>query len=107
MLNIYDDIKAWQHEACGLVGRIRAFDRDLASQLRRSSQSVALNVAEGMGSSGAARRNKYAIALGEARECLAVIEVAQAWKYIEEAPVGTLDRLDKITATLFKLVRPR
>jgi four helix bundle protein len=107
MLNIYDDIKAWQHEACDLVSHIRAFDAELASHLRRSSQSVALNVAEGMGSSGAARRNKYAIALGEARECMAVIEVAQAWRYIEEAPSGTLDRLDKITATLFKLVRPR
>ncbi len=107
MLNIYDDIKAWQHEACDLVARIRSFDADLASHLRRSSQSVALNVAEGMGSSGAARRNKYSIALGEARECMAVIEVAQAWEYIEAAPQGTLDRLDKITATLFKLVRPK
>lgn len=106
MLRIYDDIKAWQVDARELVERIRAFDRSLACQLRRSAQSVALNVAEGMQATGAARRHCYAIALREARECMAAIEVATAWRYVGELNAAVTDRLDKIIATLWKLVRP-
>lgn len=107
MLEIYDVIRDWQVDARRLVARIAPFDANLAGHLRRSAQSVALNVAEGMEGSGATRRNCYSIALREARECMAVIEVAHAWEYLERVAEDVLDRLDRIIATLFRLVKPR
>jgi four helix bundle protein len=53
--------------------RIARFDRDLARQLKRSSASVALNVAEASGTRGGRRRNTHEIALGEARETRACL----------------------------------
>lgn len=107
MLRIYDDVRAWQEDARGLCREIGAHDRNLASQLRRAAQAVALNLGEGMAASGGIRRNSYATALREARECVVAIDVAQRWGYVGEVNPAVLDRLDKIMATLFKLVSPR
>ena len=107
MLQIYADIQEFQNDARELVRRIRAHDSHLASQLRRSAQSVALNTAEGMGARGAVRRNLYSIALREAKECVAAIDVARRWEYVPPTSEDVLDRLDKIVATLFRLTTPR
>ena len=107
MLRLYDDVQAWQSDARELCDRIRVHDRDLASQLRRSAQSVAMNLGEGMSASGGVRRNAYATALREARECVVAIDVARRWGYVAEVSPAILDRLDKIMATLFKLAMPR
>ena len=107
MLRIFADIQEFQHDARDLVRRIGAHDSNLASQLRRSAQSIALNAAEGMAARGAVRRQAYSVALREARECMAAIDVARRWEYIPPANEATLDRLDKIVATLFRLTTPR
>ena len=85
---------------------IRGHDANLASQLRRAAQSVALNTAEGMAARGGVRRQAYGIAAREAKECVAAIEVAESWGYAE-ADHAVLDRLDKIVATLMRLTVPR
>jgi four helix bundle protein len=107
MLRVYDDVRLLQDEARVLCSAIGVHDAGLAAQLRRSAQSVALNVAEGMGASGGVRRNAYATALREARECAAAIDVAERWGDVGRAKPEMLDRLDKIRATLFKLAMPR
>ena len=89
-----------------MCDRIRCHDQNLASQLRRSAQSVALNLAEGMAASGGVRRQAYSVALREAKECVAAIETAVLWGYTSADEV-VLDRLDKIAATLFRLAMPR
>ena len=48
---------------------------DLADQALRASQSVVLNIAEGMALSGAARRNHLRIALGSAAETCSVLDL--------------------------------
>ena len=106
MLKIYEDVQVMQGDARRLCERIRAHDSGLATQLRRSAQAVALNLAEGMASSGGIRRQAYGVALREARECLAAIDVAGRWGYTSADEV-VLDRLDKIVATLMRLTRPR
>ena len=106
MLRIYADVQSMQADARALCERISGHDRGLASQLRRSAQSVALNVAEGMAARGGVRRNAYCVALREARECVAAIDVAERWGYVGRDP-GVLDRLDKIVATLMKLTMTR
>ena len=105
MLRIYRDVQLMQDDARVLHDRIRVHDANLASQLRRSAQSVALNMAEGMAATGGMRRQSHSVALREARECMAAIDVAVRWGYTasEDAAV---DRLDKIVATLTRLVMP-
>jgi four helix bundle protein len=48
---------------------------DLADQAVRASQSVALNIAEGMAREGASRRNHLKIAIGSAAEVTAVLDL--------------------------------
>ncbi len=107
MLDIYTDIRTFQLDARTICQRIASHDASLANQLRRAAQSVALNLGEGMASSGGMRRKAYAIALGEARECRVAIDLAETWGYTDRPDDKVLDRLDKIIATLWKLTRPR
>ena len=55
--------------------RFPAGHSDLADQALRASQSVVLNIAEGMALSGAARRNHLRIALGSAAEVTSVLDL--------------------------------
>jgi four helix bundle protein len=74
MLIIYIVCIEIVREVRPVADRIARFDRDLARQLKKSSASAALNVAEASGTRGGRRRNSHEIALGEAREtraCLA------------------------------------
>jgi four helix bundle protein len=89
----------------GAMGQIEAHDRDLARQLRRASGSIALNVAEGSGSRGGTRRERYQNALGSARETVACLDVAEALGYVGRVDMGVRDRLDFICGTLVKNVR--
>jgi len=66
---------------------------------------VALNIAEGMYSRGKNRAARYHSALGSARETLACLEVAVVCNYVQQDP-SLHDRLDRIVATLVKLVAP-
>ena len=105
MLRIYD-------LAVGAVGRVRPIadaiaehDRDLARQLRRSSTSVPLNIAEGSGVRGGNRRLRYETALGSARESRANIQIAHAAGYLPTLDHELDDTFDHIIATLVVLVR--
>ena len=105
MLRIYPVCLEMAREVRKLADAVATFDRDLCRQLRRSSMSVSLNVAEGSGSRGGRRRMRYEDALGSARETLAGLEAAEAVGYVE-AIDGTLRRrFDHIIGTLVKLVR--
>ena len=85
--------------------RIARHDRDLARQLKRASTGIALNVSEGSATRGGRRRNTYEIALGEARETRACLEAAEAIGYVDRVSPELRDKLDRVIATLVKLVR--
>ncbi len=104
MLRIYSVCLQMNREVAFLAERIACFDRDQARQLRRSSTSVTLNLAEGGGSRGGTRRARYDNALGSARETLANIEVAEAVGYIDTIGPTLRNRFDHIIGTLVKLV---
>ena len=96
----------------GMIGALRPVietierhDADLARQMRRASSSVALNVAEGAYSRGKNRPVRYQTALGSMRETLACVEVAVAQGYVGRVDEELLDAIDRVMATLFKLVR--
>ncbi len=107
MLRIYEVVLVMARDAAGIAEEIERKDRDLARQMRRAVQSVALNVAEGMGSLAGHKRQRYSSALGSAREVLACVEVAQAMRYIGTVNAQVLDRMDHVIATLGRLVYRR
>jgi four helix bundle protein len=88
-----------------VIAEIERHDRDLARQLRRASGSIALNVAEGSGSHGGTRTERYRNALGSARETGACLDVADALGYLSGIDASLLDRLGHVRATLVKNVR--
>ena len=82
---------------------IERHDRDLASQLRRAASSVALNVAEGSGSAGGVRLQRYRTALGSAREVWSCLRVAQAAGYVAELPASLPSLMNRIIGTLVRV----
>jgi four helix bundle protein len=104
MLRIYGVIIEVVRELRPVVGQIERRDADLARQMRRAMCSVALNVAEGMGSGGKNRGARYHTALGSMQETMACVEVGSALGYVGAVDAGLLDRMDKIVGTLVRLV---
>ena len=104
-LRIYDTMVEVLRGLRSVAAAIDGHDKDLARQLRRASSSVVLNLAEGSGSSGGTRRERYRNALGSARETGACLDVAMACGYVEALDEELLDGLDKVRATLVKIVR--
>ena len=105
MLRIYIVCIEIVREVRPYAERIGRMDPDLARQLKRASVAVLLNVAEGSGNRAGRRRNSYDIALGEAREMRACLEAAEAIGYVTNVDEGLKERIDRVIATLFKLVR--
>jgi four helix bundle protein len=103
MLRIYETMVGVLRGLRPVVAAIEVCDRDLARQLRRAASSVALNLAEGGGSSGGTRRERYRNALGSARETGACLDVALAFGYLVHVDARVLDALDKVRATLVKV----
>ena len=104
MLRIYSDAVAMCREIAPIAKAIERCDGDLARQLRRAAASVVLNIAEGSGSYGGNRKQRYHSALGSAREVVACFDVAEAFEYafVEES---VRERLNLIGGTLTNVLR--
>ncbi len=105
MLKIVDDAVLLVALVRPYVQDIARGDADLARQLRKSSKSVAQNLAEGSGCSGGRRRNHYRIALGSARETEVSLRLAIADGLVEAVDPTTLDLVDKIIRVGVRLSR--
>jgi four helix bundle protein len=103
-LRIYSDAIEMVTQAYKAAEVIERHDADLARQLRRSSSSVPLNLAEGSYSHKGNRKARYFTALGSANEVRSTLQVASAVGLLPDNPALD-DRLDKIMATLWKLTR--
>jgi four helix bundle protein len=79
-------------------------DGDLANQLRRAMASVALNISEGSGSQGKNRNARYFNALGSAQEVSTALHVAVAFGYVGSLDARLLAELDRIRATLHRVL---
>jgi len=78
-------------ELVKLIARTRIGDAQLRQQARKSAASAALNAAEGAArQSLGEKRRSYAIALGEACEACAAVEIAAALGACTAADVDTV-----------------
>jgi four helix bundle protein len=82
---------------------IERHDRDLASQLRRATSSVVLNLAEGSGSFGGVRTQRYRTALGSARETMACLLVAERFGYTGAVPETLRAAMNQVVGTLVRV----
>ena len=105
MLRIYSVCLAMVRDVAALLEVVGRHDKDLARQLRRSSVSVVLNVAEGAGARDGRRRMRYGDALGSALETQAGIEVAVAIGYLPAMPAELARRFAHILGVLTKVSR--
>jgi len=105
MLHVYSVMLSVLSDVRPVLSQIGRHDRSLEDQMRRASASVALNIAEGCSLRGKSRALRYSTALGSARETLACLQVAHALGYVASLDDSVLDRLDRVAATLVKLMR--
>jgi four helix bundle protein len=103
MLRIHDVMLDAISTMRPMVGAIERKDRDLASQLRRAASSVVLNLAEGSGSFGGVRTQRYRTALGSARETMSCLLVAERFGYVESVPRGLVTQMNRVIGTLVRV----
>ena len=104
MLRIYGVMIETLGSMKGVMGQIQERDRDLARQLRRAASSVALNLAEGSGSKGGTRMERYRNALGSAREVGACLDVAEALGYVAVVDPQVRAGLRQVQGTLVRVI---
>ena len=103
MLRIHDVMLDAISTMRPMVRAIERHDRDLASQLKRAASSVVLNLAEGSGSFGGVRTQRYRTALGSARETLACLRVAERFGYVEAMPAVLVACMNQVIGTLVRV----
>jgi four helix bundle protein len=105
MLRIFEDMLVLMAALRPVCECVKKHDRDLAEQGRTALTSAGLNLGEGTGCRAGRKRNHYSIALGSMTEAKAAILIANAQGFIALPPAETMDRIDKVLATLAKLAR--
>ena len=103
MLRIHDEMLDAIGAMRPLLTSIQRRDIDLARQLRRAASSVVLNLAEGSGSFGGVRTQRYRTALGSARETMSCLRVAEAFGYVDALPEPLLEKLHRVIGTLVRV----
>ena len=103
MLRIYGEALAALELLRPVLVRIARCDRDLANQLRRSSASVVLNIAEGSGARGGNKKAHFGIAFGSLKETQACLDVAKAFGYVGELGDDLGQKLHDIGGALYRL----
>jgi four helix bundle protein len=88
-----------------VVRQIARHDSSLADQTRRAAASVALNLAEGFGSSGGNKKLRYRTALGSLREVHMCLQVAVAFGYVATIDPALATQIDDATSMTVGLAR--
>ena len=91
-----------------LARKVERHNRDLASQMKRASNSAALNGSEGIWAKAGKRRSRLEDAVNSARETSMALRLAAACGYLamDEAETGRA-KLDGIIAVLWTLAYKR
>ncbi len=85
---------------------IRTKSLELAKQLTRAAESVALNVGEARMRKDGDQRRHYEMAAGSASELTTALRIARLRRYIDDADFASVDEpLDHVRAILYCLTR--
>lgn len=106
-MRVYYKAIEMNRELAKVAVRLGRQDPDLTRQLRRAASSVALNLAEGLGTRAGNRELRFQTALGSAREVGACLDVAAAWGQLGEAERAARESVDVVTRMLVRLVACR
>ncbi len=110
----FKDLKAWQHARAlavlsrAAIARLPESERDgLASQWRRASYSVALNIAEGASRRGTKEFRRFLdIARASLHEIEAIIELVLAFEYFRPEELAKLQAVrEECAKTVYGLLR--
>jgi four helix bundle protein len=102
--NVTADFVALAYRLSKNMGRGNA---DLADQLRRASQSILLNLAEGAGEYAAAEKARfYRLSRRSATECAAILDICARAQLLESSATGEgRTMLLRIVSMLVKLIQ--
>jgi four helix bundle protein len=89
------------------VQQLTRYDRDLADQVRRAINGVALAVAEGARREGRDRVQFFRTAAGSASEARTALLLAEGWGYLHGDEIADgVELLDRQLAILYRLIHP-
>ncbi len=89
-----------------LANHVQAPFGVVVSQLQRAALSIPLNLTEGAGRQGKARRNFYRIAYGSAREAKQIVEILANLNLVDATESEKcLELVDRVCAMCWKLTR--
>lgn len=71
-------------------------DQDLAKRLKRAADDLPDRIAEGMSTTGRARRKEYSAALSSAREALACVKAAESVGYLHDENDELSQRIERL-----------
>ncbi len=87
-----------------LIEKIRRYDKELADQGKRATQSIGNNVAEGRRRTKGDRIHLFQVALGSASETESTLHQAEAWGYLQpDETTEALELLDREQRMLWGL----
>lgn len=87
-----------------IVEAIGRHDRDLASQVRRATNSFALNLAEAFGTHAGNERQRLSTALGSVYEARHGVRLGVAWGYVDAGDsAAALTALDRLGGRIYGL----
>ena len=94
-------------ELRGILATIKKHDRELEKQGRRAGTSLALNLKEGNRRQGKDRTYHFTVAAGSADEVLGVLDVSEAFGYVQGPALRSLrELLDRELAMVWRLTHP-
>ena len=110
---LFRDLKAYQHAlrvaalSRPLIKRLPASEHDLADQWRRASNSIALNLAEGITRKGSKEFRRFTdMARGSLVELEAVLDLVQHLAYFEPSELEEINATrDECGKTVYGLLR--
>ncbi len=107
MLTCAQDYLRLLPKLAALFTQIARHDPDLARQARRAAASVALNLAEGDGSTNGNRKVRFELAYASLKETQMALQVAVVFGYIGPLDAELERGLDGVAASLWRLMNPR
>jgi four helix bundle protein len=106
-LEVYQKAKKLNHEILSFLRDNKLIDNYIRDQLKRSSISTVINIAEGSGKfSKADKRNYYTISRGSVYECVSLLEIIIDENHIERKEFDYFkEKYETISKMLLGLIK--